>query len=620
MTNHVFISYSREDYYFAESLTFHLEQQGVSTWLDSKNLVPGKFWEQELMAALGDAEVVLLVASASAFKSIHVEKEWRRALQDGKRLILINWPRRTKRPIELQGVEAVDFRGAFGAALSRLLSVIRRPSQVDQAATSFLPRLPPWVLIISAALVIPVLGYAFAVYQVPQTDDPEMLALGITRNFQDVMVVAFLGALVWWLCVSFIQRRMGMTRLVVCLGVVATPFVRPLIFLYQGTPIAHGPWSPTIARLIVDYWQWVAAFAAVPIGAALAVLFWRPEDLLRWMPTGKGWKGYRVGHVVQATDDVRATHTFESIGRFRLLCDPVDQAAAAKLRVQLQQSGSCPMDDHADVEDSATVLLVTNRTDLSWLQAKIKDLDGRIITVVGTTIALPQALHWLWHRQWLDHRRWDLRADERGKGLPSIPESMQNLRVPKTVAIMHGLQCAYAALLFVLGGASESADSGVDKDMPDVEWMYAPIEILDLSYVELMPVLTFPFILGMLYLASRFLARSMAGLQLKRWLMRVVLGGTVFGLIMLHLMWLKYGTGIEVVFSFIGLMVLPILGWHQRSAIGFWLPTTTALKNKRRRKYQANVMDSLEPEGNWRTFLTFVLFLFTWMLLTGLYN
>ena len=36
MTNHVFISYSREDYYFVESLAFHLERHGVETWLDAK--------------------------------------------------------------------------------------------------------------------------------------------------------------------------------------------------------------------------------------------------------------------------------------------------------------------------------------------------------------------------------------------------------------------------------------------------------------------------------------------------------------------------------------------------------------------------------------------------------
>ena len=49
-----------------------------------RDLTPGEFWEQGLIDALCDAEVVLLVASAAAFKSEHVEMEWRRALQEGK--------------------------------------------------------------------------------------------------------------------------------------------------------------------------------------------------------------------------------------------------------------------------------------------------------------------------------------------------------------------------------------------------------------------------------------------------------------------------------------------------------------------------------------------------------
>jgi hypothetical protein len=37
-----FLSYSRKDYYFAESLAFHLMRQGVPVWLDVRDLEPGK--------------------------------------------------------------------------------------------------------------------------------------------------------------------------------------------------------------------------------------------------------------------------------------------------------------------------------------------------------------------------------------------------------------------------------------------------------------------------------------------------------------------------------------------------------------------------------------------------
>src|SRR5262249_4087137 len=51
-TGGVFISYSRKDYYFAESLTFSLIQRDVAAWLDVKDLRPGVDWEERLQSAI----------------------------------------------------------------------------------------------------------------------------------------------------------------------------------------------------------------------------------------------------------------------------------------------------------------------------------------------------------------------------------------------------------------------------------------------------------------------------------------------------------------------------------------------------------------------------------------
>jgi isopentenyl diphosphate isomerase/L-lactate dehydrogenase-like FMN-dependent dehydrogenase len=64
-----FLSYSRKDYYFAESLAFHLMRQGVPVWLDVRDLEPGKDWERELEDALDAAPTVVLVAPPDSMKS-----------------------------------------------------------------------------------------------------------------------------------------------------------------------------------------------------------------------------------------------------------------------------------------------------------------------------------------------------------------------------------------------------------------------------------------------------------------------------------------------------------------------------------------------------------------------
>ena len=116
----LFISYSRKDYYFAESLAFHLLRRGVPAWLDVKDLSPGGFWESDLEAALDAAACVVLVASPESVKSPNVRKEWERAKEQGKRIVVVV-RRGARLAEELGNCEVVDFRGAFMPALGRFV-------------------------------------------------------------------------------------------------------------------------------------------------------------------------------------------------------------------------------------------------------------------------------------------------------------------------------------------------------------------------------------------------------------------------------------------------------------------------------------------------------------------
>ena len=71
----VFISYSRKDFYFAESLAFHLARGGTSAWLDSNQLSPGGDWEKDLEKALNESSSVVLVGSRASSRSAYVTAE-----------------------------------------------------------------------------------------------------------------------------------------------------------------------------------------------------------------------------------------------------------------------------------------------------------------------------------------------------------------------------------------------------------------------------------------------------------------------------------------------------------------------------------------------------------------
>ncbi len=58
-----FISYSRQEVTFVDSFARELETRGISTWVDFRNLVPGRPWQNQLDDGVNNAKTILLVVS-----------------------------------------------------------------------------------------------------------------------------------------------------------------------------------------------------------------------------------------------------------------------------------------------------------------------------------------------------------------------------------------------------------------------------------------------------------------------------------------------------------------------------------------------------------------------------
>jgi len=77
----VFLCYAHEDRMRVRELYQRLRQDGVTPWLDEKNLLPGHDWEREIRTAVRRSDVVLVCLSRSSVsKSGFVQKEIRIAL------------------------------------------------------------------------------------------------------------------------------------------------------------------------------------------------------------------------------------------------------------------------------------------------------------------------------------------------------------------------------------------------------------------------------------------------------------------------------------------------------------------------------------------------------------
>ncbi len=127
-TSYYFISYSRQEVTFVDSFARELEKRGVSTWVDFRNLVPGRPWQDQLDDGVQNAKTILLVVSKASMSSLPVKDEWTKSLAKGRRIILILFEPCKIDP-GLTGLEWVDFTKPFDKAIRKLIGILARSTQ-----------------------------------------------------------------------------------------------------------------------------------------------------------------------------------------------------------------------------------------------------------------------------------------------------------------------------------------------------------------------------------------------------------------------------------------------------------------------------------------------------------
>src|SRR5688572_1697994 len=110
--NMLFLSYSRRQFYFAESLVLNLQAKGISVWFDVQQLVPGKHWQEGIQAGLDESKGLILIASRAALESPYVQLEWEAALKNQKAVTIVAFEDVTLPPV-LKDAAVIDFRGDF---------------------------------------------------------------------------------------------------------------------------------------------------------------------------------------------------------------------------------------------------------------------------------------------------------------------------------------------------------------------------------------------------------------------------------------------------------------------------------------------------------------------------
>ncbi len=139
---------------------------------------------------------------------------------------------------------------------------------------------------------------------------------------------------------------------------------------------------------------------------------------------------------------------FAELGRFQLFHDMEDAPAAMRLRSDLLSLGAIESPG-----DGTCVILLTNRTRTEWLAQQAELLQKSAVRVIGSAIGLPESLHWLWRRQWIDLPRWNATRKQKNP-VPAVPEGMTRLHLPSLGRVNEHFLCAIAGLLGVLANVA----------------------------------------------------------------------------------------------------------------------------------------------------------------------
>lgn len=154
MPHSVFISYSRRESPFVDVLLDALEDEGVEVWVDYHSLVPAEPWLDQILEGIRWAEVFLLVVSKDSMASANVELEYKNALEQKKRIILIIFEA-VSLPPALQNCEWLDFRKSFGRKKRELLAQLDQPIQPSAPPqTGFKTPFIVWLTFVVSLLVV----------------------------------------------------------------------------------------------------------------------------------------------------------------------------------------------------------------------------------------------------------------------------------------------------------------------------------------------------------------------------------------------------------------------------------------------------------------------------------
>lgn len=457
---HVFVSYSRTEYYCAESVAAVIdESDGVRAWLDTENLRPGTDWADGIDSALTEADAVLLMASPAAMRSSYVRAEWEQAVS-AKIPVYVAVVRTVRLPEELAHCPTYDLRARFWLRSRRLAGDLARGEHGGARTVRRSPVVPLAVLLLMALSCI---GVAAAVWAALLDWN-----LHVAYSFGGENISVF-GLSVYderyarfFLALTVANATVGGGLVVVLSRLLARRATPSSIRQGFGALLlVMGFNALTPERIqeaaITQYFGYVMVVAV----CGAAVVSWSRTVHL-WMPTGEGEHHVRqriVGRPLVRPTTFRRDLAYvrseyqprfapppeplpdvDATGGYRVVHDPADRPIGDLIARACDTAGLV----RDDVFARWTFVVVSARTDWDIGIRQRARLDASAVFVLASSVVLPRGFDvdasLIRRHQWLDFR-------DQGPGAlhalvhsvaPERRDSLVPVTVPASMDRFHG--------------------------------------------------------------------------------------------------------------------------------------------------------------------------------------
>jgi hypothetical protein len=143
--SHLFLSYSRKQFYIAERLAHTLDDEGLTTWFDAQKIRPGSDWQGSIDEGLATCQALVILASRVAYRSGPVRYEVDAARKAGKPIYLVAIEDSPFSASLLGTAKVIDCRSDFATGVRDLVTALKtgqQPAKPSGRRSLLSPRMP----------------------------------------------------------------------------------------------------------------------------------------------------------------------------------------------------------------------------------------------------------------------------------------------------------------------------------------------------------------------------------------------------------------------------------------------------------------------------------------------